>query len=386
MSNTSWFKKSIIYHILIDRFAGFKSTKDWDKPVFLGGNIQGIIKKIKYLEELGINTIWISPFNTTNSYHGYHITNFYKVDPHFGNEQDLNELIKKAHSDNIKIIADFVPNHCSKYHPKFIKAQKEKKSEYKEWFLFKKWPNNYICFLNINDLPKINLENYNARNHIIGAAKHWLEFGLDGYRLDHVIGPKHSFWRIFKNEIKKEYPQAVLIGEAWMKGIRFNDLKTINPKRKYIKWFCSFTPDSLLKEYHKELDGVLDFRMQEIIKQSIVDNLSNESLKEEIKKHYGKFKKNYYLPIFLDNHDMNRFLFSCGNKKGLLKKAAKIQFNQDQPPIIYYGTEVCIKQEKSIWSFTSHGDLQARQPMIWKNQDKHLLLFYKKLIQEKLDN
>ena len=84
MDNLDWFRDSVIYHILIDRFAGFKSTFDWDKPIFLGGNIKGIIDKLHYLKDLGINTIWISPFYQTSSYHGYHITDFYNVDPHFG--------------------------------------------------------------------------------------------------------------------------------------------------------------------------------------------------------------------------------------------------------------------------------------------------------------
>ena len=84
MGGTDWFKNSVIYHILIDRFAGFKSSKGWEKPEFLGGTIQGIIESLPYLDELGINTIWISPFYKTSEYHGYHITDFYQVEPHFG--------------------------------------------------------------------------------------------------------------------------------------------------------------------------------------------------------------------------------------------------------------------------------------------------------------
>lgn len=74
MAGVDWFNKAIIYHILIDRFAGFESTKNWNKPEFLGGNIRGIIGEIAYLKQLGINTLWISPFYKTSAYHGYHIT------------------------------------------------------------------------------------------------------------------------------------------------------------------------------------------------------------------------------------------------------------------------------------------------------------------------
>ena len=76
MIKKSCFKKSVIYHILIDRFSGFNSTKNWDKPKFLGGNIRGIIDKLEHLKNLGIDTIWISPFYETTEYHGYHITDY----------------------------------------------------------------------------------------------------------------------------------------------------------------------------------------------------------------------------------------------------------------------------------------------------------------------
>ena len=87
MGDTSWFKNAIIYHILIDRFNGFKSSWGWDEPVFLGGNIKGITEKIPYIKDLGFNTIWISPFYKTNTYHGYHITDFYQVEPRFGTQK-----------------------------------------------------------------------------------------------------------------------------------------------------------------------------------------------------------------------------------------------------------------------------------------------------------
>ncbi len=129
MSNLDWMKQGAIYHIFIDRFAGFHDTKNWDSPVFLGGTIKGIIDKLPYLRDLGITTLWISPFYTTSAYHGYHITDFYQVDPHFGTQDDIKELIRESHDSNLHIIADFVPNHCSKEHPFFKEAQHDKNSQ-----------------------------------------------------------------------------------------------------------------------------------------------------------------------------------------------------------------------------------------------------------------
>jgi glycosidase len=284
----------------------------------------------------------------------------------------------------LKIIADFVPNHCSKYHPFFKDAQEKKDSEYKKWFYFKKWPNKYLSFLSIEDLPKLNLENKNTREYIINAAKYWLNFGLDGYRLDHVIGPSIKFWNEFNNEIKKSFPNTIFIGEAWMKGIKFNELKTLKVPQKYIKWLKSSSSDNILKEYINVFDGVLDFKFQELIKLFVAYNqISYKEFFSLLNKHYNIFPNNFYLPNFLDNHDMNRFLFECNNDKNKLKNAIKYQFMFNQPVIIYYGTEVGLIQNNSIWDIKSHGDLQVRMPMIWKNYDRDLFNYYKKIIHKR---
>lgn len=384
MGGADWFKNAIIYHILIDRFAGFKTSNNWEKPEFLGGNIKGIIQSLPYLDKLGINTIWISPFYKTSEYHGYHITDFYQVEPHFGTIKDIKKLIEIIHKNNMYIITDFVPNHCSNKHPYFQDAQQTKNSEYINWFYFKKWPDKYFCFLKIKQLPKINLDYPNARKYMINNAKHWLSLGFDGFRLDHCIGPSHNFWKQFTKEIKKIFPNVVLIGEAWMKGVRFNELKTLNLRNKYLKWLFGDSSDRLLMEYIGELDGVLDFKFQELINNYITKgNLSKKEFNYQLKHHYENYPDDYYLPTFLDNHDMNRFLFTSKNNKEKLKKAAEIQFSISQPHIIYYGTEIGMSQNYSIYNFPTHGDIQARQPMNWKKTDSDLLLFYKSLIKEK---
>jgi len=380
---TDWFNHAIIYHILIDRFAGYTS-QEWEKPVFLGGTLNGIIDRLPYLSDLGVNTLWISPFYQTSAYHGYHITDFYQVDPHFGTEDDLKKLITEAHKQKMKLIADFVPNHCSNQHPYFQDAQHNTDSPYHDWFYFTKWPDHYTCFLSIKELPKLNLTNPETNQHIINAARYWLNLGLDGYRLDHVIGPPHSFWKTFTTEIKHEFPNCILIGEAWMLGIKKTELHTLNIRHKYIKYLRGASSDSLFREYVGELDGVLDFKVQNLIKAYLVDQAITEQMFIKlIQHHYLSFPESYGLPTFLDNHDMDRFLFTCRNNKYLLQKAATLQFSLPQPPIIYYGTETGMTQQKSLWDTKTYGDLLARQPMNWQNPDTNLIKFYKNLITEK---
>ena len=388
MTNALWFKQAIVYHILIDRFAGFKSG-DWNKSEFLGGNLKGITEKLGYLKDLGINTLWLSPFFETSAYHGYHVTDFMKVDPNFGGLEDLEELIKNANENGIRIIADFVPNHCSKHHPFFLEAQNNKSSKYFKWFTFNKWPHDYLCFLDVKELPKLNLDCPETRDYIINAAKYWLSIGIDGFRLDHVMGPKHSFWKYFRKEIKAAFPQTVLIGEAWLEGIRFKHLKTLQIRNKFIRWLFRGSQDSLQKDYCGELDGVLDFRFLELMKINIIRNRDSglsETLRSALKRHFAGYPRDYFLPTFLDNHDMNRFLFECNNDIEKLKTAATVQFQIEQPVIIYYGTEAGMTHNNPVKVNKPGSDLEARQPMNWQNPNIEVFNFYRELIKNRSRN
>jgi len=363
---TDWFRKAIIYQILIDRFAGLTSH-DWDKPRFLGGNIKGIIDNLDYLKDLGVNTLWLSPFYRTSEYHGYAVTDFYQVEPNFGKLVDLQKLIEKAHGADMHIIADFVPNHCSRQHPFFVRALENKFSQYVNWFHFRKWPDDYLCFLDVHSLPKLNLDNPETREHIIEAAKKWLGIGFDGFRLDHVIGPKHRFWNRFRKEIKATYPEAVLLGEAWIEGVEPRHLRTINIRSKNKRW-KTITQEQVQQEYCNDLDGVLDFCFLNLIKNHVKAQNPDgdlQALKKKIDDHYAKYPEDYYLATFLDNHDTNRFLFECDNVRANLFEAARLQFGYDQPVIIYYGTEVGMTHARSVMENRPHADLEARHPMVW---------------------
>jgi cyclomaltodextrinase len=385
MRNHDWMNHGTIYHILIDRFAGYQNTSQWDQPVFLGGNLKGIIEKIPYFLDLGITTLWISPFYKTSAYHGYHITDFYQIDPHYGTQDDFKELIRQAHQNNLHIIADFVPNHCSRQHPYFIEAQQNKDSKYYDWFYFTDWPNQYLCFLSVREIPKLNLDNPETQEHIMNAAMYWLRLGLDGFRLDHVIGPSNRFWEQFSSTIKQHYPHVVLIGEAWMMGIKKTELRTIGVRHKYLKWLSGDSSDSLFKEYIGTLDGVLDFKFQELITQYIITKkISKNTFEKQLQKHYKQYPEDFLLPTFLDNHDMDRFLFRAGNDTEKLKTAATLQLALPQPAILYYGTETGMTQTASLWKFPTNGDLQARAPMNWDTPDKNLFMFYKKELQKRI--
>lgn len=394
MENSNWLADSVIYQIFLDRFAGFEksSAKDLQyKPEFCGGNLRGVKDKIPYLKELGIDCIWLTPFFKGTFYHGYHIEDFDDVDPHFGNKDDLHVLIDKCHSNGIKVIMDFVANHCSENHPYFRDAQKNKDSKYYRWFTFNNWPHHYMSFLDFHEIPKINLKNKQARDYMIDSAIYWIkDFGFDGIRLDHVIGPETDFWKEFVKRIKIHHENVAIIGEACFAYIEpklYHTLKVGNIKKKQLmsKLTKKSMHDLLMKEYEGITDGSLDFTFCDLAKEFFAKRLykNSEEFWNKVIKHYAHFNENFILPSFLDNHDMNRFLFDAEGDKKSLVLASLFQFSLSQPPIIYYGTEIGLSQDRNIHSIKNHGDLQARKIMEWdkEKQDIMLLEHYKTIIE-----
>lgn len=382
--DAAWFKDSIIYQIVLDRFAGVKNTSNPMTDEFCGGNIRGLIDKLSYFKNLGVNTLLLSPINEGVSYHGYHITDYFSVDSRWGSVDDLKELVDKAHSLEIKIILDFVPNHCSNRHPFFVKAKTNTKSRYRNWFYFKK-DNSYLSFLDYDELPKLNLDYEPCRDYILSAARFWLDKGIDGLRLDHATGPSINFWKYFSKELNTSHPNAVLIGEVWTNINDLKQWKTLrgvkNKLSRYV--FRNTKPDVFIKDYVGILDGCLDFMFNQIIRDYTLKKITQKEAYTKLQKHYSHFPKDFFLPTFLDNHDMERILLLANQDQEVLKELATWQFKIKQPQIIYYGTEVAMTQKDYFGSLKSHGDLLARQPMAWDKVGNEMFNFYKLLIAQK---
>jgi glycosidase len=369
----SWFSKAIIYHIFIDRFAGFDEKADPASPFFCGGNLKGILNKLDCIKELGVTAIWISPFYKTTAYHGYHIADFDAVDERFGNRKDLEELIETSHNKNLKIIADIVPNHCSNKHPWFTSAISDRKSSYYNWFYFNDWPHNYLRFLEFDDLPKINLENPETAEYMIHSLCNWAKLGFDGFRIDHILGIPDSFLRKLRKRLLSINPEFVLIGEAWSEGIRHKNLKTLKFRGKNSIWNGKLPQVEVQKHYTGLIDGVLDFGWRDLVLKNLkrINNNSTQFIKLE--KEYSKnFSSDLILPRFLDNHDTNRIMFECKNNKELFRKVLKQLSQQEHPIIIYYGTEWGFSHKKALSPHIPFSDLMARATAPWKADAEYL--------------
>jgi len=381
-----WWHEAVFYHVLVDRFrrgGGEPLLGDPTKPVFCGGNLAGVVESLEYLRDLGITALWLSPINGTAAYHGYHVTDYENVDERFGGMAALEALIQAAKPD-VRIVLDWVPNHVHRTHPFFKQAAASEFSRYRDWFSFDAH-GNYLCFLGHTELPKLDLDHPEAREYMITTALSWLELGVDGFRLDHVAGPSLGFWREFRDAVKRHSPSTFLLGEAWLTGVRYRDLKTLRIPRKQWHWLRSqlriLSCAGVMREYAHVLDGLLDFEFQRTAKAHVAHPTEEPSLEKaqaRLDAHYSKFPATCALPSFLDNHDMNRFLYEAKGNKERLRLGAELQFRQRHPPIIYYGTEVGLSQSNLIVG--PHGDLAARQMMPWKNQDKELLEFFMDLI------
>lgn len=357
---SDWSKRAIVYQVFVDRFYP-GDGKDWLQPGslsgFFGGTLCGVRDKLAYLSDLGINTLWLTPIFPSPSHHGYDTTDLYAIEPRLGTQADLRVLCQDAHARGIRVVLDFVPNHWSVQHPTFQDVLHNPHSPYRDWYTFQQYPELYESFFGVQSMPQLNLRHPKARLHLLQAVQHWLELGVDGFRLDYAVGPAHDFWADFRKVVYETKPAAWTFGEV------------VEP------------PDSQLR-FEGQLDGCLDFILLEAFRQTFGWGAwSGRRFADFLQRHESYFPPGFSRPSFLDNHDMNRFLWITGGDKRRLKLAALCQFALAGQPVIYYGTEVGLSQIRDI----RQGDFgimeEARLPMIWdQSQDLDLFTFYKQLI------
>ncbi len=359
----AWATDAVIYHIFLDRFhpgpPGGAFAPNADRLALHGGTLRGVQQTLPYLVDLGITAIWLSPLSVAPSYHRYDTTDYYTVDPALGTNADLRALVQAAHAQDIRIILDFVPTHGSIDHPAFVAARADQTTATAGWFTFYEWPHRYRQFLEmVPDLVTFNTDDPGARAHIIGSAVQWLrDYGVDGFRLDHAIGPSMDFWVAFRDAVLAVTPDVLTFGEV------------------------TDTADSL-RRYRGKLHGVLDFPLAGALRQTFGNGEWTLAQLDGFLRAYERYMAEGPGRVsFLDNHDMNRFLFVAAQDTTRLKLAALCQFTLDATPVIYYGTEIGLSHEQDI-AVGFGGDAEARRDMIWDEAawDRELLAFYQALI------
>jgi len=360
----AWIENAVIYQIFLDRFRA--DTPDGNFPRDLppqalhGGTLNGVRAALPYLEELGVNCLWLSPLHRAETYHRYDALDYFTVDPRLGSNADLKALTDEAHARGMRVLLDFVPSHISLRHPAFLSAQADRRAPSYDWFFWKEWPHDYANFLDaVPGLPSFRSESEGARQHIIASAVQWLrDYGVDGFRIDHSIGLGMDFWTMFRQATRAVRSDVFSVAEA------------------------TDTPEVLLR-YRGRLDSILDFPLAAALRSTFGARSWSLSRFDHFLSAYEQYMASGPGQVsFLDNHDMNRFLFVARDRVEQLKLAALCQFTLAPIPVIYYGTEVGMSQRADLSSADFGGDAEARRDMSWRQEDWNLdlLTFYRSLV------
>ncbi len=355
-----WLRDALIYHVFVDRFDpgnGREFTRVTNRMAFCGGTLRGVIEKLDYITSLGATVIWLSPIFASPSHHGYDATDYRQVEPRLGSDEEVAELLDAAHERGLRVLFDYTANHFSSENPIFQDVLQNPDSSYRNWFTFLHYPDLYLSFFGVKELPQINNDYPEARRAMIENATYWLERGVDGFRLDYAIGPSHAFWTDFRAATRAVRSDSVTIGEA-------------------------VDTSAGLRSYMGRLDGCLDFLLLQAIREFFAfGTITASQFDAFIQRHLAAFPHDFVLPSFLDNHDMNRFLWVVQGDLRRLKLAALCQFTLPHPPILYYGTEVGVSQVRDVRYLDGSGHPEeSRLPMHWgAEQDADLLQFYQQL-------
>ena len=383
----NWFDNIRIYHLLIDRFNGGWQVPPKSENVFCGGNLQGVIEKLDYIRELGFTAIMLSPIFKSANYHGYHTLNFEDVDPHFGTWDDYRQLLDQAHEKGLKIICDFVPNHCWYEAPIFAESLLKNGGKHRDWFFYPEGDDSdaFVSFLGFGDLPKFNLTNPEVASFMIDKAERLARMGVDAFRIDHALGQPHQFLQQFRDAMQAVDSDIVVFGEVWAFGIgpqlagqlyfktdtRLQEFlaqgttPTSSPSAGSVQ---PFSQDNLQADYVGTLDGVLDFAYRDILLEEIHAGRGikgNDTLRSKIDDHFAKYPDDFKLVLFLDNHDTDRFLFDCHDDVNLLHEAVDLTMSLQRPFSFLYGTEQLMTNRPTIFNAEPYADLRVRNCMDW---------------------
>lgn len=379
-----WVKDTIWYQIFPDRFCNGDeninppNVEPWGSvPTndnFMGGDLQGIINKLDYLKNLGINGIYLCPITKAHTNHRYDTISYLEIDPYLGDKTTFRKLVKEAHKRGIKIMLDAVFNHIGFYSDIWQDVIKNREnSKYKDWFYIHDFNRlgldlekmdscnlPYETFGCVYTMPKLNTENKDVIKYLIEAGKYWVkEFDIDGWRLDVCNEVDHKFWRRFREELKYIKKDLYILGEIWHNGL---------------PWISN-----------NQFDSVMNYPLSEAMRDLFCTNKLDikefEHTLNEVLINYPK-QANEVMFNLLGSHDTTRIISFANNNKGKFKLAYLFMFTQVGCPCIYYGDEI------GMSGIQGDNINLNRRCMEWceDKQDKEILRFMKEIINLRKQN
>lgn len=363
-----WAKGIIYYQIFPERFArgidqkALHSYMDWDsQPAldnYFGGDLPGIIQKLDYLADLGIECIYLNPIFQADCNHKYATIDYFSVDPDFGTNEDLIHLVKKAHDLGIRIILDGVFNHCGHNFPPFVDfLEKGKASPYSDWFLPIHFHadgtlDQYEGFGDLSLMPKLRTATPAVREMILKVMVYWVETAqIDGWRMDVADEVEPLSWQLLCADFKQRYPDKLLLAETW-------------------------TDANRLIGHGNQFDCAMNYAFRDALSDFFASrSIDTFQFDHRINHLFSKYNEEVTPLMYnlIDSHDTPRFLTIAEKDKRRLKLAVAFQMTSLGAPAIYYGDEIGME---------GRDDPDCRGVMKWnpKDQDLDLLSFYKTLI------
>jgi len=349
-----WVRDAVFYQIFPDRFAYSRSLpkprhlEPWDSPPtehgFKGGDLLGIVEHLDYLQDLGITALYLSPIFQSAANHRYHTHDYYHIDPLLGGDAAFRTLLDEAHRRDMRVILDGVFNHASRGFYQFHHLlENGAASPYQDWFIVNGWPlyaydnnrqPNYAAWWGLRALPKFNIATPAVREFLLGVARHWVEQGIDGWRLD-VPGEisDDSFWREFRQRVKGANPDAYIVGEIWHEAQRWLQGDQFDAVMNYL----------LTKACLAFFAGRgLDLALTSGVGYYPVEPMGAEGFAVAIHHLLGLYapQVTQVQLNLLDSHDTARFLTLSRGDESALRLATLFTMCYPGAPCIYYGDEI----------------------------------------------
>ena len=360
-----WWKEAVAYQIYPRSF--MDSNNDGI------GDLQGIISKLDYLKDLGIDVIWICPvYKSPNDDNGYDISDYQDIMSDFGTMEDFNELLSEIHKRNMKIIIDLVINHTSDEHPWFIESRSSKQNPKRDWYIWRegkhnKEPNNwesifkgsaweydentkeYYLHLFSKKQPDLNWENEDMRNEIYKMINWWLDKGIDGFRVDAIshINKEEGLVDMDNPDNLKYVPSF----DKHMNVEGIHDYLRELKENTFSKYDIMTVGEAngVKAEQATDWVGENDGKFNMLFQFEHIDlwNSSEFNL-PNLKKVWNKWQVNLendgWNALFIENHDITRVVSSWGDDTRFLKESAKalglLYFMHKGTPFIYQGQEI----------------------------------------------
>ena len=334
-----------------------------------GGDLAGIRSKLDYIEDLGATALWLNPVLENDmpsySYHGYAITDYYKVDPRYGSNEAYRDLSQALHERGMKLIMDVIFNHCGMEHwwmkempfadwvhdfPDYDvtnysiaslsdphAAESDRRQMERGWF--------------VPTMPDMNHDNPFMATYLIQNTLWWIEYAaLDGLRIDTFPYNKKEFMAAWALRVRQEYPDLYLVGETWIGDVG------------QVAYWAARAPD--YNGYNSHTPGMADFPLYFAINDAFQEGGDVKALYDVISQDFMHYDPSQY-KIFADNHDLDRLFHSLGNDIKKFNQAMTFLLTTRGIPQVYYGTEIVMKGSGD------HGVIREDFPGGWSDDTRN---------------